>query len=930
MSNTPPLQNMLFAAVDLETTGLDPKQDQIIEIGIQIFDSANMMDQFSMLIDPHLDVGIPAHITDLTGITSDDLEGQPNIESVMSEVTKLLEGKIIVGHNIGFDLGFLSAAGFELTGSAFDTWELAYILDFDSPDYSLDTLLSRHNIYRAQAHRALDDAKATAELFLRLSDFIDNLSDSTIDIVKSLCIKASLPFDELFDSSVQLHALSPSKDPSEEKEQLRKIDLPNRGRNSTSDISNIFAPTGSLAAYLEHYEERETQREMAEHVYGALTDSTNLMVEAGTGTGKSLAYLIPALRFSESTGKRVIVSTRTLNLQDQLLNKDAPLSLAATDLPEFNEYRDPTVTVLKGRANYLCVRRFESAVSQSSIPRENGLLLAKCAVWMENTQTGDSSEMNINRKDAISLWRELSSEGAGLCQFASKECYLARARQKANNASVILTNHALLMADLVSGGGVLPEYSHLVIDEAHHLEDQATAAMGFQINQSSFRELVDRIRPQNANIRSANRLLQSVVTSASTRTLLEELFAELNSISVRLSETSSHTLLLASNFATLKLEAAARDSERVWRISQDDRDETFTPLKLAVQNTSLLLDESAGCVRKLNDLIHAEQLASPARDVINELTILISDLVDLRISIEEFADPPSESSVYWIDSSHARSGTSLNMAPIGVDQILSQDLFSEKSSVVLTSATLSTGGDFDHFCTRLGFTPDEEYRLDSPFNYAVSTQTLLVDDISNPGTARNPQEIIECIASTAIAAEGSTLALFTSNAAIKATYSALRARLQKHNILVLAQGISGTPHRLVRRMREEDRPVVLLGTSSLWEGIDIQGDRLQALIMTRLPFEVPTDPIFAARSETYGDSYAAFMEYSIPRAVIRFRQGFGRLIRSSTDRGVFVVLDSRILNRNYGKRFIAGLPDTSMKTCSMNEIGENTKTWLLN
>ena len=930
MSNTPPLQNMLFAAVDLETTGLDPKQDQIIEIGIQIFDSANMMDQFSMLIDPHLDVGIPAHITDLTGITSDDLEGQPNIESVMSEVTKLLEGKIIVGHNIGFDLGFLSAAGVDLTGSAFDTWELAYILDFDSPDYSLDTLLSRHNIYRAQAHRALDDAKATAELFLRLSDFIDNLSDSTIDIVKSLCIKASLPFDELFDPSVQLHALSPSKDPSEEKEQLRKIDLPNRGRDSTSDISNIFAPTGSLAAYLEHYEERETQREMAEHVYGALTDSTNLMVEAGTGTGKSLAYLIPALRFSESTGKRVIVSTRTLNLQDQLLNKDAPLSLAATDLPEFNEYRDPTVTVLKGRANYLCVRRFESAVSQSSIPRENGLLLAKCAVWMENTQTGDSSEMNINRKDAISLWRELSSEGAGLCQFASKECYLARARQKANNASVILTNHALLMADLVSGGGVLPEYSHLVIDEAHHLEDQATAAMGFQINQSSFRELVDRIRPQNANIRSANRLLQSVVTSASSRTLLEELFAELNSISVRLSETSSHTLLLASNFATLKLEAAARDSERVWRISQDDRDETFTPLKLAVQNTSLLLDESAGCVRKLNDLIHAEQLASPARDVINELTILISDLVDLRISIEEFADPPSESSVYWIDSSHARSGTSLNMAPIGVDQILSQDLFSEKSSVVLTSATLSTGGDFDHFCTRLGFTPDEEYRLDSPFNYAVSTQTLLVDDISNPGTARNPQEIIECIASTAIAAEGSTLALFTSNAAIKATYSALRARLQKHNILVLAQGISGTPHRLVRRMREEDRPVVLLGTSSLWEGIDIQGDRLQALIMTRLPFEVPTDPIFAARSETYGDSYAAFMEYSIPRAVIRFRQGFGRLIRSSTDRGVFVVLDSRILNRNYGKRFIAGLPDTSMKTCSMNEIGENTKTWLLN
>ena len=930
MSNTPSLQNMLFAAVDLETTGLDPKQDQIIEIGIQIFDSENMLDQFSMLIDPNLDVGIPVHITDLTGITSADLEGQPNIESVMSDVTKLLEGKIIVGHNVGFDLNFLSAAGFELINRAFDTWELAYVLDFDSPDYSLETLLSRHNIYRAQAHRALDDAKATAELFLRLNDFINHLSDSTIDILKSVSIKANLPFYDLFDSSVQLHALSPPKEPSKDKDPLRKIDLPNRGRDSTSDISNIFGPTGPLAAYLEHYEERETQREMAEHVYGALTDSTNLMVEAGTGTGKSVAYLIPALRFSESTGKRVIVSTRTLNLQDQLLNKDAPLSLAATDLPEFNEYQDPTVTVLKGRANYLCVRRFESAISQSSIPRENGLLLAKCAVWMEDTQTGDGSEMNINRKDAISLWRELSSEGAGLCQFASKECYLAKARQKANNASVILTNHALLMADLVSGGAVLPEYSHLVIDEAHHLEDQATAAMGFQINQSSFRELVDRIRPQNANLRSANRLLQSVVTSASTRTLLEELFAELTSMSVRLSETSSHTLLLAGNLATLKLQTAARDSERVWRISQDDRDETYEPLKLAIENTSLLLDESAGCVRKLNDLIHAEQLALPARDVINELTILISDLLDLRISIAEFADPPSDSSVYWIDGSNVRSGTSLNMAPIGVAQILSHDLFREKSSVVLTSATLSTGGDFDHLCTRLGFIPDEEYRLKSPFDYRASTQTLLVEDISNPGSPKSQHEIIDCIANTAIAAEGRTLALFTSNAAIKATYSVLRAKLRSSNILVLAQGISGTPDRLVRRMREEDRPVVLLGTSSLWEGIDIQGDRLQALILTRLPFEVPTDPVFAARSETYGDSYKAFTEYSIPKAVIRFRQGFGRLIRSSTDRGVFVVLDSRIVHRNYGKRFIEGLPDTSIKTCSMKEIGENTKTWLLN
>ena len=351
-------------------------------------------------------------------------------------------------------------------------------------------------------------------------------------------------------------------------------------------------------------------------------------------------------------------------------------------------------------------------------------------------------------------------------------------------------------------------------------------------------------------------------------------------------------------------------------------------MKAAIENTSILLQESTGHLRKLLDLMQTEKLSTSARDIINELTILISDLLDLRISIEEFADPPSESSVYWIDVSNNKSGTSLNMAPIGVSQILSQDFFREKSSVVLTSATLSSNNDFGHFCTRLGFTPDEEYVLDSPFDYLASTKTLLVENISEPASPRHPKEIVESIYRVAMAAKGRTLALFTSNASIRATYPVLNSLLQRHNILVLAQGISGTPHRLVQRMREESRPIVLLGTSSLWEGIDIQGDNLQALILTRLPFEVPTDPVFAARSETYGDSYTAFTEYSIPRAVLRFRQGFGRLIRSSTDRGVFVVLDSRILKRNYGKRFLKALPETTMSTCSMNELEGETKSWL--
>ena len=924
MTTPLPTQNMLFASVDLETTGLDPKKDRIIEIGIQIFDSTNLLDEFSTLVDPGLETGLPVLITNLTGIESSDLEGQPSVSTLIPNVSELLQNKIIVGHNVGFDLRFLSESGFKLDNKVFDTWDLAYIVDFNSPDYSLETLLARYGIKRDQAHRALDDAKATAELFLKLIDSVNDLSSSTIDILNSLSQSAKLQLHELFRPPRSGDIFSPS----EERCTDEKPIVANLKVKDSSDITNIFGPQGSLDLLLDHYEERETQREMAEHVYGALTDSRNLVVEAGTGTGKSIAYLIPALQFSRTTGKRVIVSTRTLNLQDQLLNKDAPVSLAAGSFLPEDEFGNPLVTVLKGRSNYLCMRRFKNALSQSDITKEKALLLAKCAVWMEETKTGDSSEMNMNRKDSLSIWKELSSEGAGLCQFATSECYLAAARQKANNAAVILTNHALLMADLVAGGGVLPESSHLVIDEAHHLEDQATAALGFEITQAYFRELIERTRPSNVNLRTAYRLLQSVAASVETRGLVDELFSQLTSLSPRLSESSDHTLLLANQFAISKLESSGRETERIWRISHEDADEKLEPMKAAIENTSILLQESTGHLRKLLDLMQTEKLSTSARDIINELTILISDLLDLRISIEEFADPPSESSVYWIDVSNNKSGTSLNMAPIGVSQILSQDFFREKSSVVLTSATLSSNNDFGHFCTRLGFTPDEEYVLDSPFDYLASTKTLLVENISEPGSPRHAKEIVESIYRVAMAAKGRTLALFTSNASIRATYPVLNSLLQRHNILVLAQGISGTPHRLVQRMREESRPIVLLGTSSLWEGIDIQGDNLQALILTRLPFEVPTDPVFAARSETYGDSYTAFTEYSIPRAVLRFRQGFGRLIRSSTDRGVFVVLDSRIIKRNYGKRFLKALPETTMSTCSMNELEGETKSWL--
>ena len=923
------LTNTVFAAVDLETTGLDPSRDQIIEVAVQRFTLNTEAGHFSTLVNSH--IPIPPEVSKLTGITSNDLVNAPNFNEIKNQVSGALQGAVLVGHNIDFDLKFLSKCGIFPTGAVVDTLDLAYIIDRDSPDYRLQTLVERYQIDPGAKHRALSDCLSTMHLFLLLLGKLAETSEATLQRLQKLASASGWPLESLFTHCLK----SPSRNTVNYRNErpTDKIDKPDismsnspknqREMGSDIDYDLIFGPDGPLTDNLGGYEFREEQVQMAKDVAKALNESENLAVEAGTGTGKSLAYLIPALTYSLQNDTRVVVSTNTINLQEQLQNDDVPLSLNSLVDLGVESADSAVVTVLKGRSNYLCRRRFEQYLSRTLIDREDALLLAKILLWIDHTHTGDKSELNLTRKAHNILWNKLSAEGAGYCEIPSGSCFLRNAREAAGNSNLVITNHSLLLADVATAGAALPTYDLLIIDEAHHLEDQATRSLGFEINQPVVTEILDRLTGQDSVITTAANLLRNTLRN-------EAQFTRLNSTISALSPT---VISVRTNFNTLfDLAAQYLESSRTANVRGTIRITNHRDNRSWIS----LADTSENIRLEMSDIIHSLNLISTmsepylninaVQSIQNDIGSLRTDLIEINEHLIEVISEPNPSSVYWIREGARPTYGVFCMAPVEVGEALRENMFSQKKSVILTSATLTTNGTFEHILRRLGFNPDESNILASPFDYRSSTLTLIPKDLPDPREDRYLEELSVAIADTAVAASGKTLALFTSHAAIRHAHRRIRDLIEHtgSEIEVLAQGISGDTQRLIERLRQNSR-CVLLGTASMWEGIDVRGEALEVVIITRLPFEVPTDPIYQARSEQYSN---AFMEYAIPNAIMKFRQGFGRLIRSSSDRGIFIVMDNRLVRNRYGSKFIESLPSMTVKQCRRDELRESVKLWL--
>lgn len=632
--------------------------------------------------------------------------------------------------------------------------------------------------------------------------------------------------------------------------------------------SKVFGPEGLISRSHDNYEYREGQIKMANAVASALESKRHLMVEAGTGTGKTLAYLIPAIGASLKSKKRIIISTGTKNLQEQLMEKDIPFLQKILPAKFSASY-------MKGRGNYACLYRIHKADAQPILDGLDQLdHFREISRWVKETSTGDRREL-IDLPEDLSFWNRINARGE-VCLGQKcpdfEPCFITRMRDRADAADIIIVNHHLFFADLnVRGnqfGRVLPDYGAVIFDEAHLIEDIASDYFGFQVSNFQIDELV----------RDIDRLpLTDVIATR------------------ELSRSAAKLIGLADQF-WIRFTQARNDGRYplnadlfTYRTNQNEL--KMTPLG----ETHYALDTA---LKELDTMLDGYSTDQP------EVESLLKRARQTRFDLDFITSQAERKFVYWME--RRGRGIYLRASPVDVSELLREKLFEKVETCVLTSATLSSAGSFNFVRERLGLDSAKTDSLVAPSSFNYEQQSLLYlpkgmpDPRSNEFTQLASGEIIKLLGAT----KGRAFILCTSNQSMNALYELVSSRV---NYPCFVQG-SMSKAGLLDKFRETSN-AVLFATSSFWQGIDVQGDQLSCVIIDKLPFAVPSDPIVAARSRFIDENGGrSFMEYSVPQAIITLKQGIGRLIRSKTDRGVIAILDPRIRTKPYGRAFLESLP----------------------
>lgn len=934
-----------YVSLDLETTGLNADGDAIIEIGALRFQGDHELETFNTFVNPGRP--IPRFVTELTGITDAHVADAPPVRTVVRQLVDFVGRDPIVGHNIGFDLGFLRRHTNTLNSNAvIDTFELAGILVPHAGRYSLANLVSEMGIdLPPQTHRALDDARMAHALFVALLARAEQLpSDVLQEIVRQAELLRWGPLFFFRDAQAvrsrrgfsggigaQLaarrggDAAGPLFLPEEEGEPLQPRDPPLL--LDVDALTALLAAGGALAAAFPDYEYRPQQVAMLQAVAQAFNLGQHLLVEAGTGTGKSLAYLLPALTWATQNGQRVVISTNTINLQEQLANKDLP---ALAGLLPF-EFR---AMILKGRSHYLCRRQLQQLRQRGPATEDELRVLAKVLLWLPNTLDGDGDPLFLPTPGERAVWRSLSAETENCTPdqcpyFEDSGCFFYRARNRAETAHLLIVNHALLLADVAADNRVLPEYNLLVLDEAHHLERAVTDALRFSVERMTVRLLFEELVRGRAAYPS---LLDEVRAAlpAIPRRAAEVLYQALDRIEEAAERTANRMEEFFDALADFLKEHGSGNEEAYGvrlRVTgglrtQPGWEKVELAWDLAAPHFGTLVDGLGRLQDALDDLSAADlpAVASLPPRVLG----VTNRLAELHDQLKSAVADPEPNVIYWIEEERNGLTLALNAVPLRVGPLVREHLLQKKRSVVLTSATLRVGGSFDYLRDRLEAWEADELAVGSPFDYAASVLLYVVTDVPEPGQPGHQRAVEQTLTALFEATEGRGLALFTAYSQLQTTAQAITPALARKQITVYTQGSGSSRAQLLANFKRGNR-AVLLGTRSFWEGVDVPGEALSCLAIVKLPFDVPNDPIIAARAETYDDP---FNEYSVPEAVLRFLQGFGRLIRTKTDRGIVVVLDRRLLTKAYGRRFLDSLPGPTIRKGAAAALPEIAALWL--
>jgi len=717
-------------------------------------------------------------------------------------------------------------------------------------------------------------------------------------------------------------------------------------RLEIEELKNILLPDGKIADLLDsRYELRREQLSMLEAVSMAFNQDSISLIEAGTGTGKTLAYLIPSARWSLQNGERIVVSTNTINLQEQLSQKDIPLIHKCLD----GEFKH---SLVKGMGNYLCLLRAETVTDGLLDFAEDNEFesLKDILEWSKVTQDGSLSDLNFTPPDDV--WDKVSAESDSCLRVKCphySNCFFYKARREIASAQILVANHHLVFSDLAIKGasedneaGILPPYRRVIFDEAHHIVDAATSHFGMRVTKFGIVRTLRRLKRKG----KGGKMKGLIYYTASLTTKLRKYFRKgiLNKVFRRVEEILSPRVDLVEELAMevfdelyyfllpISEEKDSFKDEINLRITEDilvregwaEVEKKFSILRIKLKE---LFDEIKSFMEVLGD---CETEPDVAR-ILVEFKGVGNRINYHSEVITSFLDREEDGYIRWVEGRKGRGGilSGIGLSPLNIAPHLKERLYSSCKTVVMTSATMAVGGNFNFLKSGVGLEDNEgvlEHILPSSFDFKEQAMLAIPTDLPEPVDREHCSKISPVILDAIKASGGNALVLFTSYSLLNAVYENIVEKFEEIGIIPLKQG-SLPRTRLLDKFKEEKNSV-LFATDSFWEGVDVPGEALRLVIITRLPFRVPTDPIIEARVEHMeNQGIDPFINYTVPVAVLKFKQGFGRLIRSRTDRGAVLVLDKRIITKHYGKYFLDSLPDCKQKIGSTDDLTAELKSF---
>ncbi|MFC4735864.1 ATP-dependent DNA helicase DinG [Bacillus daqingensis] len=910
-----------FVVMDLETTGVSPAEgDQIIQIAYVVIDNGEKIKSFSSFISGA--AYIPEFVQQLTGISLEDLEGAPAFEDVVPEVLTDLSNACFVAHNADFDLPFLNEALEEAGYTSFegpvaDTVELSRIFFPSEDSFRLGELSASLGISHDNPHQADSDAEAAADLWLRIHNKLQQLPAAALKHLLSLSTSWK---SDMYPIVAEAYETASGADEAEsETETYRGIAVrkpakaPRRNRTEPVQLKEVlatFQQQETMEAIFPGYIYRSGQADMMTFTDTIFSENETGLAEAGTGTGKTLAYLIPAAVHAWNNKERIVISTETIQLQEQILKKEIPL------LEKLLPFR-PKTALLKGRHHYACLQKVERLLeNQLHESYETMLARSQLLIWLTETTTGDLEELNLAAASQLFM-KEIASDPESCsspdCPWFSRD-YYQRAKQQAREADLVITNHALLLTDIAHDTQVIPAYRKAVIDEAHHLSEAASRQFGISLEYADMARLLNEFAGRD---RDQKGLLERA---------LEHLPAQLSRLTTAFEDAKQEyhdTFLMMYQY----LSHGAGTSESGGRARTVHMDRRWAQVQDTAARFRAVMQDI------LDEWVFLQQEASE-KDL-PKLTAFFQELEDKLHLVEKLILQQQDGYVYWLEKSAKGPKQSITVysSPTEVDHLLADRFFRKKKSVLLTSATMTVDKSFAYMIDELGLEDFEIRTLQvaSPFRWKEQAAILIPEDmphIKDDGEELYIEALVETVYRLSSVTKGKMMVLFTSYDMLRRAYRLLQPMLDE-SYLLIGQGVqSKSRTKLVKMFQQFDRSI-LFGTSSFWEGVDIPGDDLSVLVMARLPFPPPGDPVFQAKADKLKESGGSpFMKLSLPKAVLRFKQGFGRLIRNEKDSGLIVVMDRRIITARYGRKFLKSLPeDVAVYEESIYDLENRAEAW---